>query len=80
MLRRSASACGHYTGQCTCNDIGNTGNAHTHCIAPRDILHAFNEASVNNTYQRTGNDTGNSNNSGYTLSDIVESLNEATED
>ncbi len=77
MLRRSASACGHYTGQCTCND---TGNAHTHCIAPGDIMHAFNEASVYNTYQRTGNDTDNSNNSGYTLSDIPESLNEATGD
>ena len=77
MLRRSASACGHYTGQCTCND---TGNTHTHCITLVDILYALNEATVDNTGQCTGNDTGS--NSGYTVSlpDILESLNEATED
>ena len=77
MLRRSASACGHFTGQCTCKKDKNTN---THCIAPIDILHALNEATVDNTGQRTGNDTGS--NSGYTVSlqDILESLNEATED
>ena len=79
MLRRSASACGHYTGQCTCND---TDNTNTHCIALGDILHALNEATVDNTVQCTGNDTGSNSNSGYTVSlqDILESLNEATED